>query len=339
MNIKYTLLSSLKFKPKIDELKYQPIFTIWDPINAHKTYNMLQEIDNSRLNVYKRVVEKIQEEEATEKFGLKVLIAEDNPINQKLIKITLEQLGMKTVLANNGLEAFNKYNINPDNYDLILMDIQMPVMDGIEATHEILDFEKDEDIPHTPIVALTANALKGDRERFLAEGMDEYLTKPINKEALMNVIKKFSEAKLKNKETLEKLEKEEIEEKGEFLNIEIEAPEPEKKPKNIIIAKHNMLERKVLLNYLNNLGYNKIQILNSINELGKLISKENENLLFIDSDFVQTHPIDKIASVIKSKIQNIIIVTFNAQKTDNIDFVINHLTKETLSEIINKAEK
>jgi signal transduction histidine kinase/DNA-binding response OmpR family regulator len=339
MNIKYTLLSSLKFKSKIEKLKYQPIFTVWDPVNAHKTYHMLQEIDNSRLNVYKKVVEKIQEEETNEKFALKVLIAEDNPINQKLIKITLEQLGIETVLASNGLEAFNKYSINPDNYDLILMDIQMPVMDGIEATHEILDFEKDEEISHTPIVALTANALKGDRERFLAAGMDEYLTKPINKEALMNVIKKFSEAKLKSRETLEKLEQEEMQEQEEFLNIEIEPEKPAVENKNMIIAKHNMLERKILRNYLTNLGYNKIQILNSINELGKVISKEDENLLFIDSDFVQQHPIDKVASAIKNKIKNIAIITFNTQKTDNVDFVINHLTKETLSEVINKVEK
>jgi succinyl-CoA synthetase alpha subunit len=100
-----------------------------------------------------------------------------------------------------------------------------------------------------------------------------------------------------------------------------------------------MLERKILTNYLTNLGYNNIQILDSINELGKVVSKEDENLLFIDSDFVQQHPIDKVASAIKNKIQNIVIITFNTQKTDNVDFVINHLTKETLSEVINKVEK
>jgi osomolarity two-component system sensor histidine kinase NIK1 len=71
------------------------------------------------------------------------------------------------------------------------MDENMPNMNGIEATKKILEYEKENNLPHTPIIALTANAIQGDRERFLNAGMDEYLTKPLNKNKLLKVFKKF----------------------------------------------------------------------------------------------------------------------------------------------------
>jgi len=355
VNIKYTIVSSLKNKQNIDTLHYKPIFTIWDPMNPHKVYSMLEEIDTSRLNTYKKVIDTISTKEESEQFDLKVLVAEDNPINQKLIKITLEQMGIKVILANNGLEAFNKYSINPDNYDLIFMDIQMPVMDGIEATHEILDFEEEEEIKHTPIIALTANALKGDRERFLSEGMDEYLTKPINKEALNNIIKKFSQDKIK-KELLEekvdvndnKNENEieiEIETKkqtpNDTLEIDLSLETPIKqKDTNVIIARKNSLEKNILSNYLENFGYNNISYIDSIKELGSKLDKEKENLLFIDSDFVKDADIETIAKTIKEQLNKlniqIQIIAIDATKTsiDNVDKVLNNINKQTLLEIL-----
>ncbi|SFV57993.1 BarA sensory histidine kinase (= VarS = GacS) [hydrothermal vent metagenome] len=86
-------------------------------------------------------------------------------------------MGIKVTIANNGLEAFNLRSTQ--HFDIIFMDIQMPVMNGIESTHAILEYEKEKKLIHIPIVALTANALKGDKELFLAEGMDDYLSKPI----------------------------------------------------------------------------------------------------------------------------------------------------------------
>ena len=126
-------------------------------------------------------------------FNAKVLVAEDNIINQKLIRHILTEAGLDVDLANNGLEAFEKRRSG--DYDLIFMDIQMPVLDGIEATHEILDYEEDEEVPHIPIVALTANALKGDKERFLKEGMDEYISKPLETSELLYVLNKYLESK------------------------------------------------------------------------------------------------------------------------------------------------
>ena len=114
-----------------------------------------------------------------------ILLAEDNPINQELTAAMLEKLGCRVEIAHNGLEAVKA--ITEFNYQLILMDCQMPEMDGFAATLAIRRQEK-KDIsanhPHIPIIALTANALLGDRERCLAVGMDDYLSKPVSLQQL-----------------------------------------------------------------------------------------------------------------------------------------------------------
>ena len=121
--------------------------------------------------------------------NMKVLLVEDNKANQLFMKVILKKLNIEFEVAENGLEAFEKFKTN--KYDLLLMDENMPIMGGIESTKKILEYEKENDLVHTPIVALTANAIKGDREKFLAAGMDEYLTKPVTKETLENVLSIF----------------------------------------------------------------------------------------------------------------------------------------------------
>jgi len=124
-----------------------------------------------------------------------ILLVEDNKANQMFMKVILKKMGFTFDIANNGLEAlerFSKFTCdNETKYDAILMDENMPNMNGIEATKRILEIEKEHNLPHTPIIALTANAIKGDRERFLEAGMDEYLTKPVNKKRLGEVLVKF----------------------------------------------------------------------------------------------------------------------------------------------------
>jgi len=121
--------------------------------------------------------------------NLSVLVAEDNVINQKLINHTLSKLHIDVTLAENGKIALEMRKEHP--YDLIFMDVQMPVMGGVEATHAILDYEKTNNVPHIPIVALTANTLKGDRERLMNEGMDEFLSKPIELDAMKALLKNY----------------------------------------------------------------------------------------------------------------------------------------------------
>jgi signal transduction histidine kinase/DNA-binding response OmpR family regulator len=272
---------------------------LYEPINGTKILSVLKsssseletEISHSVLDIDNIA------------FRANVLVAEDNPINQKLIKRTLEDFGMNVDLANNGLEAFEKRRNG--NYDIIFMDISMPVMDGVEATHEILDFEEDEGVPHIPIVALTANALKGDRERFLSEGLDEYTTKPLVREEIISILKKFLSDKIYSKQELEKStplkNKEKVENNlpiEEEIEISFDTIENETghvnyrreealsspakvmveasqeappvmaqpNPDQILVLKKSGLEGKIFVNILLELGY-KAQSVNSIEEL------------------------------------------------------------------------
>ena len=112
---------------------------------------------------------------------LRILIAEDNVVNQKLALRLLQQMGYRADLASNGIEAIESIERQP--YDLVLMDVQMPEMDGLEATRRIVARWPG---PRRPrIVAMTANAMQGDREECLAAGMDDYVTKPIRVDELV----------------------------------------------------------------------------------------------------------------------------------------------------------
>jgi CheY-like chemotaxis protein/nitrogen-specific signal transduction histidine kinase len=121
------------------------------------------------------------------KSDLRILLAEDNTINQKVALRMLERLGYKAQVAQNGHEVLAALQRQP--FDIILMDVQMPKMDGLVATQKI---RQNTDLPSQPyIIALTANALKGDRERFLAAGMDSYLSKPVRMDDLATAIKDY----------------------------------------------------------------------------------------------------------------------------------------------------
>ncbi|NND98033.1 MAG: PAS domain-containing protein [Pirellulaceae bacterium] len=116
---------------------------------------------------------------------LKILLAEDNLVNQKLAVGLLSQFGHDVMIANNGEEAVDA--LGKDSYDVVLMDVQMPIMDGIEATRTIRKAEETTG-QHVPIIAMTANAMKGDREQCLEAGMDDYVPKPIRRELLFEAL-------------------------------------------------------------------------------------------------------------------------------------------------------
>jgi CheY-like chemotaxis protein len=120
----------------------------------------------------------------------KVLLAEDNPINQRMMRLVLEREGCELSLAQNGQDAVAQYR--QGRFDPVLMDCAMPVMDGYQAARRIRDYEEQERLPRIPIIAVTANALEGDYERARAAGMDDYLTKPIRLPDLRELLSRWS---------------------------------------------------------------------------------------------------------------------------------------------------
>ena len=121
------------------------------------------------------------------KLKMSVLVAEDNPINQEVIIFMLQKIGCDVDIATNGQEALEA--VTENLYDIILMDCQMPKMDGYEATAAIRNLEEQEDLRQkTPIIALTANALEGDREKCLTAGMDDYISKPCKIEEIQTML-------------------------------------------------------------------------------------------------------------------------------------------------------
>ena len=122
-----------------------------------------------------------------ETLQLRILVVDDNLINQKVVLQILKRLGYRADVANNGLEAVNALYRQP--YDVIFMDVQMPEMDGIEATRRIRNDGKIEAPPY--IIAITGNTVQGHREMCLDAGMDDYLSKPIGIEILKQALSKY----------------------------------------------------------------------------------------------------------------------------------------------------
>jgi len=366
---KLIVIANVTSRTKIEALGLDQDNVIYKPLTLSKLKTLL--LRSTQDNT--QVIEELRPTLATT-FDAKILVTEDNIINQKLIKRILEEHGMTVDLANNGLEAFEKRRAN--NYDLLFMDIQMPVMDGIEATHEILDYEEDEKKPHVPIIALTANALKGDRERFLAEGMDEYITKPIETSELLYVLNKFLSNKSKltpnirkegekkknldsiaqktvvssekkthislndsheeslslqdkkenflteeislesSQEDIVTVENDDIDNdttsKPEVLDIEREtvtlheeaSPATEKK---ILVAKKFLLERRILIKVIENLGHSYVS-LDNLDNLSEEITSGKYAIVFADANLI-TKDIEEVAT-------NVDIITNNKSRKE-----------------------
>jgi two-component system sensor histidine kinase/response regulator len=124
--------------------------------------------------------------------GNKILLVEDNPVNQRVAQRTLQKLSAEVTIANNGAEALEQ--IAATAFDAVLMDCQMPVMDGFTATQRIRDSERRRGVKRLPIIALTANVMSEDRERCIAAGMDAHLGKPIEPAQLIDVLSRYLKA-------------------------------------------------------------------------------------------------------------------------------------------------
>jgi two-component system sensor histidine kinase/response regulator len=179
------------------------------PVHRDKLYRMMERILAERKQEQDGNKQKIMTQYTLRedmKHSVSILLAEDNPVNQKLATVMLTKAGYRVDVANDGDEAVKKYTASPEDFDLILMDVQMPLMDGIEATHAIRNWENKRNGTGTaseaepqvqktgankvPIIAVTAAAMKGDKERCFEAGMDDYISKPIRRDQVFEALAK-----------------------------------------------------------------------------------------------------------------------------------------------------
>jgi signal transduction histidine kinase/CheY-like chemotaxis protein/HAMP domain-containing protein len=160
------------------------------PVTQSTLFNKLTEFLGEQNKCENSSVEQVEKNIDCETIqsDLKILVVEDNRVNQVIATSILHRLGYKADLANNGVEALNILQNKP--YDIVFMDLQMPEMGGIEATQIIRDPTSEVLNHQIPIIAMTANAMKGDREMCIHAGMDEYISKPVNIEEISEAIKK-----------------------------------------------------------------------------------------------------------------------------------------------------
>jgi len=183
LNTKIVVMSTGDQKKNLKRYASQIDKILYKPVNFTKTLRMMsnkEEVSETKQNLNFKNVH--------------VLVAEDNKINQKLILNVLSRLGIEVTIANNGKEALEQRMKR--EYDMIFMDIEMPVMGGMEATGQIISYERKNNKSHIPIVALTANALSGDREKYMSAGMDSYLSKPIDLGALNHLFETYFEDRI-----------------------------------------------------------------------------------------------------------------------------------------------
>lgn len=305
---KVILLSSFSNRNRLESLGINVAKVLYKPLTPTK---IVQGINATSLDKIEAEDENVSDASPFKniQFNGKVLVAEDNFINQKLIKQVLLRYGVTVELANNGLEAFEKRK--NETYSLIFMDIQMPVMDGVEATHEIINYEVEEKLEHIPIVALTANALNGDRERFIAEGLDEYIPKPIETNELLYILKKFLTVKTEEEEEAQR------------------EAESQKKEEATLIEETNTLEKQddglisVLEDEPVTMVEEEVKLANS-NELAPLILEE-----FEEEEVLQKAP--------SFKNKKILIVKKNPLEAQILSKVISNLHYDI--EIINQISK
>jgi signal transduction histidine kinase/DNA-binding response OmpR family regulator len=238
------LLTKMLNREKI--LDISPIFTevIYEPVTFLKIADSLR---------HKKTISSLEED----KFILNVLIVEDNVINQKVIKHTLKSLGISADIANNGEKGLDMFKKN--QYDMVFMDIQMPVMNGVVATKEMIAYEERCNLDHTPIIAVTTNALKGDRELYLKSGMDEYIAKPISTDKFVSVIKQFYSPKKESTKKITQLSK------------------------DILLYKKVPTEAKVLSSLLNGLDYH-VDLAKSREEFYYKMKNKNYKLFLLDKN-------------------------------------------------------
>jgi len=345
------ILTKSFFMKQIEALNIKIFKTLYEPLNRSKVKQVLENYITEYPTDANAVVANIQSSKvfnaSTSKFDARVLIAEDNIINQKLIKRTLEDLGLTITIASNGLEAFQKRK--DGDFDLIFMDIQMPFLDGVEATKEILEWEREYNKPHIPILALTANALKGDRERFLEAGLDEYTTKPLVRAEIVALLNMFISDFIVDKDGNTQASLQKSSEKQTLQDDKLPS-EGVKNSKDILLVKKSTFDTKLYSKILTSLEYS-YEASKDKAELDKLLKENNYKLIFLDKDSQETDVktfsqlVKKINKERQTDTKIVLIRSVNdkspiEEDSNFVDEVItNSVNKDLLQELLKKHIK
>ena len=245
------LVTKLNNRDKI--LDIAPIFSqiIYKPITFSKVEHSIEILSQNKKDI------SINQYSFD---GLKALVVEDNPVNAKMIVHMLQNLGIESQVAKNGKEGVEMYK--EGHYDVVFMDIQMPVMNGVDATKAIIKYELENQLEHTPIIAVTTNALKGDRERYLDAGMDEYIPKPIDINKFITALKQF------------------------YTTNQSSSSDTDSQ-KDILLYKQTPTESKIIGTILQKLGYS-VDIAKNINEFTNMINNNEYKSLLLDKSHNQS---------------------------------------------------
>ncbi len=164
---------------------------IAEPSQAGQTDHELTKMPGSTVSPQKETATDPADDMGHDLRRLRILLAEDNPVNQEVAGLMLREMGHEVVVVSDGRAVLDALESGSDPYDLVLMDVQMPILNGLEATAMIRKAEAGQ-AKHQPIIAMTAYAMQGDRERCLAAGMDDYISKPIKARVLIDMLTKWS---------------------------------------------------------------------------------------------------------------------------------------------------
>ena len=304
-NPELVLITKSQYMKKIDSLSINIFKSLYEPLNSSKVKQALENYYASSFakndsSAQPKTLNRKKFKDGLSKFKANALVAEDNIINQKLIKRTLEDLGLNVTIASHGLEGFQKRK--DGNFDVVFMDINMPFIDGVEATQEILEWEETYNQPHVPILAVTANALKGDRERFLRDGLDEYTTKPIVREEIISLLNMFLSDFIVE---VEEEKEEKVAEAPASILLEDEQPTSAKVEDNaeykanVLLAKNSSFETKLYAKILTSLEYTH-EIADSAENLLEKVKEDSYKLIVIDANFKDLN-LAELSEIVKEK--------------------------------------
>jgi len=277
-SIATVMIFPTRYRGRLSKYKTKNIFPTYEPLTITKFAKTLANAAKAfNIDIVESKSKKdIPSVKKSDKIRRDILIAEDNLINQKLLKTICENYGLNVKCAENGEEAVKLFKEEP--FDLIFMDIAMPVLDGVNATKQILEYEKEHNLSHTPVIAVTANALKGDKERFLNSGLDDYIAKPAKEADIKELLLKYGlslDTKKDRVDTKVSSETDMLKSVSESANT--------KSYRDLLIIKKSKVETKIFEKVLKK-SYESVDAVYELDKFFDLLSKNRYKVVMVDKE-------------------------------------------------------